>query len=300
MIADRLVYGCARLTGGPSAAASRRLVEACLAAGVRRFDTAPGYGVGTAERVLGNALAGRSDTRLTIKLGSSRPPLANLLTYARALKGAVRRRASPLRADFRPTASIGSASGLDVSVAAMARSLVLSRRALRRDRFDVVLLHEARPGDVGEEQIAFLDGLRSQGVADAVGWSTGAVADAAIAASMPGHFIAQAAVAPDLFQRPSGYAPAYLHTIANIALYQQRIDAAFARWSIARGNLIPDSVADRQTALIVVGFARLAAMYPDRGLIFASIDPARLARFLAAVQHLDRHVGPDPFMLPIE
>jgi len=49
------------LWGGPDEAESVRLVHAALDAGVNFFDTAPGYGEGASERLLGRALRGRRD-----------------------------------------------------------------------------------------------------------------------------------------------------------------------------------------------------------------------------------------------
>lgn len=49
------------LWGGPDEAASRRLVQAALDGGCNFFDTAPGYGEGASERLLGQALRGRRD-----------------------------------------------------------------------------------------------------------------------------------------------------------------------------------------------------------------------------------------------
>lgn len=47
--------------GGPDEAASLRLVQAALDGGCNFFDTAPGYGEGASERLLGEALRGRRD-----------------------------------------------------------------------------------------------------------------------------------------------------------------------------------------------------------------------------------------------
>ena len=49
------------LWGGPDEAESLALVHAAVNAGCTFFDTAPGYGGGTSERLLGKALQGRRD-----------------------------------------------------------------------------------------------------------------------------------------------------------------------------------------------------------------------------------------------
>ena len=53
---DRLGFGCGRLRAGLEERNSRRLIEAALERGIRYFDTAPSYGDGASERVLGLGL----------------------------------------------------------------------------------------------------------------------------------------------------------------------------------------------------------------------------------------------------
>lgn len=70
---DRIGLGCARLMGGSEAASSRKLVEVALALGIRHFDTAPYYGEGASETVLGNVLGGVEGVTVTTKIGIARP-----------------------------------------------------------------------------------------------------------------------------------------------------------------------------------------------------------------------------------
>ncbi len=86
------------------------VVDAALASGVRLFDTAPAYGNRLSERRLGLALEGRADVTVATKTGL-----------------------------FDRT---GGAYEVDFSGDATKRSLDASRIALRRDRLDVVYLHE--------------------------------------------------------------------------------------------------------------------------------------------------------------
>ena len=296
MIMDRLVYGCARLTGGASAGASRRLLRDCLAAGIRHFDTAPSYGIGTAEEVVGDVLAGHPDARITAKVGSLRPSHAVARTYARALKGLLKRRASPLRDDFTPPEPNRRGGGYDFSRVAMERSLARSLHALRRERVDVLLLHEVYPADIDEKKLSFLADARTRGTAGAVGYSNGATADLTMTAAMPDGYVGQAAATPAMVTGANIlHAPEFLHNIANTTLYSARNDAAFARWLDQAVARIPAAVADRRTAAIAAGYARLHGLLPNRGLIFASIDPDRLAAFLGAIRHIDAELGAAAF-----
>ena len=94
------------LWGGPDEAESLALVHAAVDAGCTFFDTAPGYGAGASERLLGTALQGRRDeVVLCTKYGH----------------------ADPRQADF-------SAAGLRAALDA-------SLRRLRTDHVDLLLLH---------------------------------------------------------------------------------------------------------------------------------------------------------------
>src|SRR5689334_17139394 len=99
---ERLVFGCGHLTAGAGQSAGDRLVAACVSAGVRQFDVAPIYGLGTAEFALGRALqrAGAMDATAITKFGLGRPGLGLVKSYVRA----VRRKARQL---------MGLAPGID-------------------------------------------------------------------------------------------------------------------------------------------------------------------------------------------
>jgi spore coat polysaccharide biosynthesis protein SpsF len=101
-----LPYGIANTTGMPSDTAASGLVAAAVAAGIRDVDTARAYGV--AEERVGAALAGVDGVTIVTKLA--------------------------------PLAEAGSR---EQALAKAAASLTASRKALRRDRLDVLLLHDA-------------------------------------------------------------------------------------------------------------------------------------------------------------
>ena len=295
MIVDALVFGTARLTGGASAPASRRLLERCLAAGVRHVDTAPSYGIGTAEAVVGAASVDRPDVRLTAKLGSVPPSHAVLRTWARAAKAWAVGRRSPLQDDWAPAAAIAYGIDRDWDAAALGRQLERSREALRRDRIDVVLLHELRVDALDAAMLGWLRHLSGSGRVGAAGVASGGVVDPTLLAAAPRDLVTQAALTPKAFTGQP-MLPAFVHSIANTVLYLDRTDPAFAQWLARASALIPAEVADRRTAAIAAGYARLHAKRPDLRLIFASIDPARLSALLAAIAHIDAACGAAAFL----
>ena len=123
--------------------------------GVRYFDTAPLYGVGSSERRLGRALAGvpRDSFVLSTKVGRVLNPVGR----------------APARGHS-PNAP-GYEAVFDFSRDGVLRSLEESLRRLNMDRVDILLIHD--PDDHHEqalrESFPALAELRSQGVVRAIG-----------------------------------------------------------------------------------------------------------------------------------
>ena len=155
--------------------ASLRLLETAFDAGVRHFDTAPMYGLGDSEAIVGEFLARhRRQVSITTKFGLLGPK-------SKALFGIARTLLRPLVAPFpavksrvvrtMTAATVKSASPADVrySVQAMLTSLGNSLRTLRCDRIDLFLLHEAEGIDVNEDLRAALDDQVRKGLIGAWG-----------------------------------------------------------------------------------------------------------------------------------
>ncbi len=154
---SRVGLGCGSLVGRDSFRAAARLVETALDLGIRYFDTAPLYGMGTAEEVLGAVVSSDPDVVIATKIGISRPPYSSL-------KAAVRRYAKPLLDRSRPlkafarslfmhvrrgsTAAPAEPVLRDFSAATVHRALEESLRLLKRSRADVYLTHDPSAGDL--------------------------------------------------------------------------------------------------------------------------------------------------------
>lgn len=152
---SRIGLGCGTLVGRHGFRAAARLVEAALNLGIRYFDVAPLYGMGTAEEVLGEVVGGARDVLIATKAGISRPRYSPVkammrrlakpaLDRSRALREAARsmyRRAerAPDPSDRKPH---------DFSLGTVRRELDESLRLLKRPRVDVYLAHEPGPGDL--------------------------------------------------------------------------------------------------------------------------------------------------------
>ena len=128
-------------------------VRAAVEAGYRYIDTAPLYGYGAAERVIGDALAGSNSVVLSTKVGRT------------LLPGARRDPDDMFKGSTRASACF------DFSREAVRRSLDESLARLDRASVDLVLIHD--PDDHVDQAISetypALEELRAEGVVAAVG-----------------------------------------------------------------------------------------------------------------------------------
>ena len=179
-VTTRLGLGCAGLLGGNAKRQSHVLLDAAWEAGIRHFDTAPAYGAGVSEYVLGEFLhKRRQGFTVTTKYGLARSP-SNWRTQAFAIaQGAARpiaRRAPGLTSHARRVTAILAGAQVKASFTApeAADSLERSLRALRIDRLDIMLMHEALASDLGDGALLeMLEAARSRGVIGAFGVGAG-------------------------------------------------------------------------------------------------------------------------------
>ncbi|MFJ9038942.1 aldo/keto reductase [Streptomyces sp. NPDC102406] len=132
-------------------------VDAAWDAGIRYFDTAPHYGLGLAERRLGEYLRGRPTTSYTLSTKVGR------LLEPHDGRGDDRKNGFAVPASHRRVWDFGAAG--------VRRSIEDSLGRLGLDRIDVVYLHD--PDDHAEqafrEAYPELERLRGEGLVDAIG-----------------------------------------------------------------------------------------------------------------------------------
>ena len=163
-----LGFGCAYIVGGFEQRKSTSLIHAALDAGVRHFDVAPSYGLGTAEDALGVALVGRrSEATIASKAGLSRPNVSRTVMLGRVLVGPLRKRVLGLTG-FLGRTFVQNQRG-QFSVAEIERSLSETLRRLKTDHLDLFLLHDAQSDDLSDELLRFMETVRQNGVALAIG-----------------------------------------------------------------------------------------------------------------------------------
>lgn len=177
LVSQRLGFGCGRLKGGTDKANALRLVHAALDLGVRHFDTAPPYGLGMSEAVLGEALKGRQEwVTVFTKAGLARPASPGLMQTARAIVKPLARHIPGLRqAVLKGMAHRAAPANFDPDF--IARSLETSLRLLQRERVDGLLLHEAQAHDTLAPLVPLLERCVAQGRLGVYGSSTGEAQD---------------------------------------------------------------------------------------------------------------------------
>ncbi|MDQ0463109.1 aryl-alcohol dehydrogenase-like predicted oxidoreductase [Caulobacter ginsengisoli] len=164
---DRLGFGCVALTSFATPGEAMRLLNTAYDLGIRHFDTAPIYGQGYSERLLGRFLRGRRD-RVTVatKFGLTPPRTPNLPLAAALALNAVRRRLARRRAET-PSAP-ATAEPVEPDRRRIERSEIeaafdASRRSLGIDHIDLYLLHEEVPAALTPQAFDYLQSLRASG-----------------------------------------------------------------------------------------------------------------------------------------
>lgn len=162
----------------------QQVLHTAFEAGITHFDTAPYYGYGEAERILGRFIKERRDkVTITTKFGIQPPRVAGGGSVVAVVKKAVSH-LPPLRKLLAKQAGKMVQRGA-FGAGDAEQSLESSLRALQTDRIDVYLLHEADPSDVGDELLAFLQRKVREGVIGRFGTGSEAAKVAAMTSLCP-------------------------------------------------------------------------------------------------------------------
>ena len=302
---SRIGLGCSRLAGGVAEGSSRRLVEAAMSSGVRYFDTAPSYGGGRAEEVLGRALAGvGSDVRVSTKVGLPRLVPSIKGEVRSVLVGAVRRLmpqsvVTRLRRREQAPRPGGQRHYGRFDPDFVRLSLEQSAVALRRDALDAVLLHEPRLSDPPAETRDLLDSMLRQHRIGRLGAGTargsgelppfGSLAQCTVEASLPPdgrQWIVHGLMREFDFQ-------ALQQALARSGLLVTMPSLANATWTAQRaaGLLLCAVLLGTAPARVLVSThspQRLQSLLRDGGELFGELTAQPVERVVAPLAHLVR------------
>jgi aryl-alcohol dehydrogenase-like predicted oxidoreductase len=159
----RIGFGCSHITGGFEARSNIRLLRSAYDLGVRHFDTAPLYGHGTSEEVLGDAFR-RDRLKITIatKIGIPHGTLNYKKQFVRFLASPIRRW-TPRMSKFAARRIYSTQPRTDFSLSSIERSLDKSLTKLKTDYIDILLLHEVCVDDLSDELLNKLRSLVLEG-----------------------------------------------------------------------------------------------------------------------------------------
>jgi len=283
-VIGRLIFGCGHFTGGASQSQAQRVVKKCLDMGLRRFDTAPLYGIGTAEAALGSALRqdGR-DALIQAKVGLPRPRHGVLKSYLRLTKRVVSNRSILLGEVSRPARSTDpSVPRGHFEFEQMRRSFTETLHALGQSCVQALFLHEAYADNISPEAIAFLRGAQARGEALELGVANSAVCEPSLAELVPADFWFQTAAPPEIFEgiRSDLSERCIFHTIVKSFSCKRATDRHFNAAVIACCRRFEKLLGTDQGAEIALSYFLIGAAAPQAKLIYATSHEGRLEAFL--------------------
>jgi aryl-alcohol dehydrogenase-like predicted oxidoreductase len=163
-------FGCVGLTSQPTEASALRLLDEAFNAGITHFDTAPVYGGGYSEKILGKFLRRRQNSAITVttKFGLGIPPRQFLPPWLAVPLNYYQKKALSLSA---PRASIDSVLLVHRRITRDEIKLAIdsSRRALGIDYIDYYLLHEGLPSFLDSDALDYLAQLKQRGIVGKLG-----------------------------------------------------------------------------------------------------------------------------------
>jgi hypothetical protein len=171
---SRLGFGCVQLTAISSARAAQNLLSAVFDLGIRHFDTAPIYGQGYSEKIIGRFLKGRREkVSIATKFGlrpSTRPTLYP--DIALPLNALRKRYRAPPEKSVRVPVDPHKASPVvttRITKSDLQRDFSASCQAMSVDYIDLYLLHEHLPRSLDDDALQYLFWLKSSGQVGALG-----------------------------------------------------------------------------------------------------------------------------------
>jgi len=182
----RIGFGTGHLYAGRARTGAVALVRAAIDAGISWIDTAPLYGHGAAEGIVGEAIAGQRDSLTLVSKVGILPSRLNL-AYKLHVRLAKLAGKLPAGRTILPPPPERHPQFHVFAPAAVRFSVERSLAALRTDRIDWLLLHECEPDEAAQaELLDLLDRLVSEGKILGYGTATQRDSTAQIAASTQG------------------------------------------------------------------------------------------------------------------
>jgi aryl-alcohol dehydrogenase-like predicted oxidoreductase len=170
IINKHIGFGCVALTQQTFVSDAIKLLELAYENGITHFDTAPIYGNGYSEKIVGKfALQKKNNLQIVTKVGlgnnvNSTLPIALALPLNK-LQKAIKKSKQP-STRFTPPSIINKRI---IDEAFVKKSIENSLRNLNNAHIDTLLLHEALPDFLTDEALKYLLSLKEKGIISKLG-----------------------------------------------------------------------------------------------------------------------------------
>ncbi|HTC00045.1 MAG TPA: aldo/keto reductase [Ferruginibacter sp.] len=167
---SKMGFGCVGLSAQPFESGALKLLEVAYNEGIIHFDTAPLYGKGYSEKILGRFLKGKRDkvtvtTKFGLPGGASKNIPAWLALPLNQLKK-IKKGKSSVKGQFQLPGLLSHRQiGIDLVRTGFEKSL----HNLQTDYIDYYLLHEALPSFLTEEALLYVVELKKKGLIKRIG-----------------------------------------------------------------------------------------------------------------------------------
>jgi len=176
----QIAFGCGSIVGKLTFKESAKIIESALDLGIRYFDVAPSYGMGTAEEVLGKVIGNAKDVFICTKIGIPRGVYNTRNNIIRKYAKPVLDRFPILKSitkNLHTKNNIKSTPRMryDFSEATIRSTIETSLKLLKRDNVDVFLAHEPHPSDLTSELSSIFVSLQFEGLIKSFGVGIGSI-----------------------------------------------------------------------------------------------------------------------------
>jgi aryl-alcohol dehydrogenase-like predicted oxidoreductase len=232
---SQLSFGCAALGSRTAKRDSKAAVARALELGINFFDTAPFYGQGESEKILGEVFAGRREqVIIATKIGLYPSAVLRLASKVRplvrsalvALPGVGRKLVQRSVQGF-----MRSSNQVKFDPQSIVTSVEASLKRLRTDHIDLLLLHVTPPREERPQVVEQLRKLQSQGKIRYYGASSHSADDVRFWLGSDGGNIAALQIMLNLLEVPA--------IDLSVSLAAQSGVGLIAREPFARGRLLP-------------------------------------------------------------
>ena len=174
---SNLGFGCVALTKHKTVAEATKMLSLTFSEGITHFDTAPLYGQGYSEKILGIFLKGkRSAVTVTTKCGLLPQHASSISPYIMLPLNAIKKRIKTTELKYNnSTDAPAPLKFRPIDLAYVKKSLEVSLKNLKTDYIDYYFLHEALPAFLSDGAKKYLYDAKESGVIKSLGISAGYV-----------------------------------------------------------------------------------------------------------------------------